>query len=76
MIDALGKVLIQNGFLPHGYCLNWSPTLVGTYIISDTLIVLSYFSMPVALVYFARLHDSSLTSESDGRLLSFISPTP
>ena len=54
MIDELGKFFIQNGFLPHGYCLSWSPMLVGINIISDFLIFLSYFSMPVALVYFAR----------------------
>lgn len=54
MIDELGRLFVQNGFLPHGYCLSWSPALVGTYIVSDLLIFLSYFSMPVALIYFAR----------------------
>lgn len=52
MLEALGRQLIQSGFLPHGYCLSWSPSLVGTYIFSDTLIALSYFSMPVAMAYF------------------------
>lgn len=54
MIAEIGKLLVQNGFLPHGYCISWSPPLVGTYVVSDILIFLAYFSMPVALVYFAR----------------------
>lgn len=54
MLDELGRQLILNGFLPHGYCISWSPPLVGTYLVSDLLIFLAYFSMPVALGYFAR----------------------
>ncbi|MEO5339050.1 MAG: PAS domain S-box protein [Magnetococcus sp. MYC-9] len=42
------------GFLPHGYCIRWSPTLLFAYIVSDLLIFLAYFSMPAALLYFAR----------------------
>ncbi|HZX30918.1 MAG TPA: ATP-binding protein [Rhodocyclaceae bacterium] len=54
MLDELGRLLIVNGFLPHGYCISWSPPLVGTYLVSDLLIFLAYFSMPVAIGYFAR----------------------
>ncbi len=54
MIDELNRLLAVNGYLPHGYCISWSPPLLWTYVVSDVLIFLSYFSMPVALVYFAR----------------------
>ncbi|MGZ5014659.1 MAG: sensor histidine kinase [Methylobacter sp.] len=54
MIDELSRLLTVNGYLPHGYCLSWSPLLVLTYVVSDILIFLSYFSMPLALAYFAR----------------------
>lgn len=54
MIDELSRLLAVKGYLPHGYCLSWSSTLVLTYVVSDLLIFLSYFSMPLALVYFAR----------------------
>ncbi|MCC7228394.1 MAG: EAL domain-containing protein, partial [Burkholderiaceae bacterium] len=47
-------LLAVNGYIPHGYCLSWSPPLVVTFVISDVLIFLSYMSMPVALGYFAR----------------------
>lgn len=43
-----------SGFLPHGYCLSWSPRLVWTIALSDAVIALSYYSIPVALVHFVR----------------------
>jgi len=43
-----------NGFIPHGYCLTWSPTLLWLHVLSDTFIVLSYYSIPITLVYFVR----------------------
>jgi signal transduction histidine kinase len=39
---------------PHGYCLLWDPTLVWTHVAADAVIAASYFSIPIALVYFAR----------------------
>lgn len=54
MIDELSQFLSTKGLLPHGYCLSWSPPLVMTYVVSETLIFLAYFSMPAALSYFAR----------------------
>ena len=54
MIDGLGRLIAVSGYLPHGYCISWSPPLVLTYVVSDLLIFLSYFSMPVAIGYFAR----------------------
>jgi PAS domain S-box-containing protein len=50
----LSRLLAVNGYLPHGYCINWSPQLMTTFFVSDVLIFLAYFSMPVALAYFAR----------------------
>ncbi len=54
MVDELSRLLAVNGYLPHGYCISWSPTLVATYVASDLLIFLSYFSMPLALLHFGR----------------------
>nr|AWJ66301.1 diguanylate cyclase/phosphodiesterase with PAS/PAC sensors [uncultured bacterium] len=39
---------------PHGVCLTWSSPLIWTYVIADSLIALSYFSIPFALFYFLR----------------------
>lgn len=54
MTIELSRFFGVNGYMPHGYCLSWSEPLVLTYVVSDTLIFLAYFSMPAALAYFAR----------------------
>jgi PAS domain S-box-containing protein len=46
--------MFSSGFLPHGYCYLWTPGLVELHVISDALIALSYFTIPVTLVYFIR----------------------
>lgn len=44
----------SSGFLPHGYCLAWDPALLWTIVLSHAAIGISYFSIPVALLYFVR----------------------
>ena len=41
-------------FIPHGHCYLWKPQLVWLHIVSDSLIALAYYSIPIALVYFVR----------------------
>lgn len=41
-------------WMPHGMCFLWDPTLLGLHVISDSLIALSYFSIPLALLYFSN----------------------
>ncbi len=38
----------SSGLTPHGFCLLWEPGLIWTYALSDTVIGLAYFSIPVA----------------------------
>jgi signal transduction histidine kinase len=52
MLDYVRELLNADRFAPHGYCLLWQPELIWTHVISDALIGLSYFSIPVALAYF------------------------
>lgn len=40
-------------FMAHGHCFLWTPPLLWTYVIADAVIVLSYFSIPLGLLYFA-----------------------
>lgn len=40
------------GFMPHGHCYLWKPSLLWLHVASDLLIVMSYYSIPLALVYF------------------------
>ncbi len=52
---ALSELMQANsGFLPHGYCLLWKPGLLWTLVGSDLLIALSYFSIPLALVWLLK----------------------
>jgi len=46
------------GLTPHGFCLTWAPGLLWLHALSDIVIGLAYFSIPVALGYFvARRKD-------------------
>lgn len=40
--------------MPHGNCFLWEPGLLWLHVISDSIIVLSYYSIPFALFYFVR----------------------
>jgi signal transduction histidine kinase len=52
VLDYIRELLDSERFAPHGYCLLWRPELIWTHVVSDALIGLSYFSIPVALAYF------------------------
>jgi signal transduction histidine kinase len=41
-------------FLPHGVCLLWDPVLLLLHVVSDALIALAYYSIPIALLFFVR----------------------
>ncbi len=40
--------------MPHGACYLWKPCLVGLHLVSDAVIGLSYFSIPITLIYILR----------------------
>jgi signal transduction histidine kinase/CheY-like chemotaxis protein len=41
-------------FMPHGHCYAWTPSILWTSVASDVTIAISYFSIPVALLWFMR----------------------
>jgi PAS domain S-box-containing protein len=43
---------LSKDFIPHGHCYLWKPGLVWLHIISDVLIAVAYYSIPIMLVYF------------------------
>ncbi len=53
-MNMLGGGLFSNGFMPHGFCYQWKPSLLWLHATCDSLIALAYFSIPAALFYFAR----------------------
>lgn len=48
LIDYFGV----NGFMPHGYCLSWSQSLLWLTVGSDALMTLSYATYPIGIAYF------------------------
>ena len=54
MLDAIAESFASSGFMPHGYCFLWTPSLLWTYVTSDFIIASSYFSIPFALWYFVQ----------------------
>ncbi len=54
MFERFLAVLFRSDFVPHGFCIKWSPELLISYVLSDSLIFLAYFSIPGALIYFSR----------------------
>jgi len=55
MFNALNQWLFDSsGLTAHGFCLLWEPWLIWIYAISDSLIGLSYFTIPLALAVIAK----------------------
>ncbi len=55
MLSKLSEWLFNtSGLAPHGFCLLWEPGLIWLYAISDTLIALAYFSIPLALIILGK----------------------
>ena len=46
--------LLEQDFMPHGHCYFWRPDILWLHVVSDTIIALAYFSIPVTLLYFLR----------------------
>ncbi|WP_052389501.1 PAS domain S-box protein [Belnapia moabensis] len=55
MASALTRWLFDpTGLTPHGFCLLWEPWLIWTHGLANAAIGIAYFSIPLALVTFAR----------------------
>lgn len=53
-MDFLRQLFSSGDFRPHGYCYLWNTGLVWLHVVSDVLIALAYFTIPVTLVWFVR----------------------
>jgi len=54
MIDFLKRFFSTDGFMPHGMCYEWNPGVIWLNVVSDGLITLAYYSIPLTLIYFVR----------------------
>ena len=51
MVQVVKQLLFAD-FMPHGYCYLWDARIVWLHVISDGLITLSYYCIPLVLIYF------------------------
>jgi len=45
-------MILAEFFIPHGHCYLWKPELVGLHLVSDGLITVAYYSIPLLLIIF------------------------
>ena len=50
----MDKFLAVSSFMPHGMCYLWQPGLVGLHLVSNGIIALAYFSIPIILIQIQR----------------------
>jgi PAS domain S-box-containing protein len=50
----ISSLLTSPEFMPHGFCYLWDRDLIWLHVVSDVLVALAYFSIPLTLVYFVR----------------------
>jgi two-component system, chemotaxis family, sensor kinase Cph1 len=58
--DWLGT-LSDGNFLPHGFCFAGRPDLIWLHVVSDAIVALAYFMIPVTLTVFIRRYRMSLS---------------
>lgn len=53
-VNGLFSKLLDTSMMPHGHCYLWNDSLVNLHVISDLIIAISYFTIPIALVILVR----------------------
>ena len=56
MFEIVSNFFSTKGFMPHGMCLFWKPSVLWTLVIANAWIALSYLLIPIVLfhVYIKR----------------------
>ena len=49
MLDFFSQLFSRSNFMPHGHCFLWSPEILWMHVISDLIIAIAYYSIPLAL---------------------------
>lgn len=53
-MEFLSHFFDYSYYMPHGHCYLWNPPVLLLHVISDSLIALSYFSIPIGIYYFVK----------------------
>jgi PAS domain S-box-containing protein len=54
MPEFLTGLWSSGPFIPHGHCYLWNTELVWLHLLSDSIIALAYYSIPLTLLYFVQ----------------------
>lgn len=54
MSERLATFIGAENFMPHGHCYLWLPEILWLHVISDLVIVIAYYSIPLGILYFAK----------------------
>ena len=49
-MDTVMSWFAMQGFLPHGYCFQWSTSILTMMVSADLITALAYFSIPLSLL--------------------------
>ncbi|MBD2034871.1 GAF domain-containing protein [Leptolyngbya sp. FACHB-321] len=60
MWEHLQTLFSTQQYIPHGHCYLWQSPLVGLHVVSDLLIALAYFSIPMTLLYYVYRRPETL----------------
>ena len=52
MSEFFQRLFSDGEFMPHGHCYFWKPGLLWLHIVSDALIAVAYYSIPLTLLFF------------------------
>jgi signal transduction histidine kinase len=52
MLHLFHWLFSTDEFMPHGMCYEWNPYVIWLNVVSDALITIAYYSIPLTLVYF------------------------
>lgn len=61
-----------SSFMPHGHCILWSPEILIPMVIAESLIIISYFLIPIAIFIFIKRRQD-LTDHPKRILYLFVS---
>jgi PAS domain S-box-containing protein len=68
----MGNLFDSTGFMPHGHCYLWRPSLVALHVTSDVLIAAAYFAIPALMVSFLRRRNDVPLRPVFGAFAAFI----
>src|SRR5690242_5998220 len=54
MIESIRQLFSSAPFMPHGHCFLWRPDILWVRVLSDSVIAIAYYSIPIALIYFVK----------------------